>query len=129
MSDLAAEHGGRTRRDQLFARTRLILVICSSVASGFAGRELAEEERSRGPLRVRIIGIALGLAALAVMNRRSMSRYAWPLALGIVSSAYLLTALAGMVSPTHEYVTTAVLFVGAALTTATVMPWGLARRG
>jgi len=114
MSDPAAEHGGRTRRDQLFARTRLILVICSSVALGFAGRELAEEEHLGARFAVRIIGIALGLAALALMNRRSMSRYAWPLALSVVSVAYLLTALAGMVSPTHEYVTTAVLFVGAA---------------
>jgi PAS domain S-box-containing protein len=107
----------------------LILVICSSVALGFAGRELAQEEHLGARFAVRIIGIALGLAALALMNRRSMSRYAWPLALSVVSVAYLLTALAGMVSPTHEYVTTAVLFVGAALTTATVLPWGLAAQG
>jgi PAS domain S-box-containing protein len=129
MSDLAAENGGRTRREQLVARTRLILVICTSVAIGFAGRELVDGGSLGARFAVRIAGIVLGVIALGVMNRRWVHRYAWPLALSLVSVAYLMTALAGMVSPTHEYVTTAVLFVGAALTTATVLPWGVAAQG
>jgi len=130
MSDPAAENGGRTRRQQLIARSRLVLVICASTAAGFAGRELAQGWDDLGArFVVRIIGITLAVIALWVMRRRWVYQYAWPLALGIVISAYLLTALAGMVSPTHEYVTTAVLFVGAALTTATIMPWGPGAQG
>jgi PAS domain S-box-containing protein len=44
--------------------------------------------------------------------------------IAIVAFAYLLVAAAGVASPTGEYVTTAMLFVGAALVTATVLPWG-----
>src|SRR6185369_16545807 len=50
---------------------------------------------------------------------------AWPLTVAIVTCAYLIVAAAGVVSPTGEYATTAILFVGAALLTATVLPWGL----
>src|SRR5215470_15893733 len=130
MSDLAAEQGGRSRREQLVARTRLILVICSSVAAGFAGRELAAGWHALGArFLVRIIGITLALGALGLMRRRWVHRNAWPVAIGVVAVAYLLTALAGVMSPTGEYSTTAVLFVGAALTTATVMPWGVGAQG
>jgi len=130
MSDPAAENGGRTRRQELIARTRLILVICSSAAVGFAGRELAESWGALGArFVVRLIGITLAVIGVWALRRRWVYQYAWPLAIGIVIAAYLLTALAGMVSPTGEYATTAVLFVGAALTTATIMPWGVGAQG
>ncbi len=53
-----------------------------------------------------------------------MLRWAWPLSIFIVSFTYVLTAIAGILSPTGEYATTAVLFIGAAMTTATIVPWG-----
>jgi C4-dicarboxylate-specific signal transduction histidine kinase len=43
----------------------------------------------------------------------------------VVSIAYLLVAVDRIIYPDREYQTTAVLFVGAALTTGAILPWGL----
>jgi len=120
------EHSSWRRRRQLTDRTRVILLICSVVVSAFTVREVFEGwDALGGRFAVRIVGLALALFGLWVAARAWAIRHAWSLAIGIVATAYVLTALAGVVSPTHEYVTTAMLFVGAALVTATVLPWGL----
>jgi PAS domain S-box-containing protein len=125
MTTYPSESSARSARQHLIDRLRFILLICAVVAFGFTLRELVENWSGLGvQFGLRLCGITLALIGLFVLKRPWALRWAWPLATGIIGFAYVLTAVAGMVSPTHEYVTTAVLFVGAALTTATVMPWG-----
>jgi PAS domain S-box-containing protein len=127
MTSLLSESSGRSTRQHLIDRLRFIVLICAVVASGFAVREVVYDWHALGAqFAVRIFGITLAVVGLAVLKRPWAVRYAPPLAVGVIAVAYALTALAGMVSPTHEYWTTAVLFVGAAMTTATVLPWGFA---
>src|SRR4029450_10897680 len=117
--------GERSTRQHLIDRLRFILLICAVVISGFALREVIYNWHDLGAqFYLRIFGLVLAVAGMLFLKRPWAVRAAWPLALGIVLLAYVLTAIAGIVSPTREYLTTAVLFVGAALTTATVMPWG-----
>src|SRR5262249_13835939 len=52
-------------------------------------------------------------------------RRAWGLSILIISIAYILTGADRIVSHGGEYHTTALLFVGAALTTGAIMPWGV----
>ena len=116
---------GRSTRQQLLDRIRVVLLICAVVASIFAVRELLSGWHELGVrFAIRLVGIGSALIGVFILNRPFAVRLAWPLAVGIVVVAYLLTALAGMLSPTREYETAVVLFVGAALTTATVVPWG-----
>lgn len=115
----------RSSRQHLIDRLRFILLICAVVVSGFALREIIYNWRSLGgQFSLRIFGLVLAVTGIVFLKRPWAVRVAWPLTIGIVSLAYVMTAVAGMVSPTREYLTTAVLFVGAALTTATIMPWG-----
>ena len=72
----------------------------------------------------RVAGRA-GADRVLVLRQRWTDAWAWPLTVGLVAFAYAIAAVAGSSSPTHEYLTTAVLFVGAALTTATVLPVGI----
>jgi PAS domain S-box-containing protein len=119
------DEAGRSPQQQVIDRLRFILLICSSVAALFTVRELLVSPETLGArFAVRLIGIGLAMVTLFVLSRPWAERLAWPLAIVSLSIGYILTALAGAVSPTHEYVTTAVVFVGAALTGATVMPWG-----
>jgi PAS domain S-box-containing protein len=67
----------------------------------------------------------LALVGFFVLRQRWVEAWAWPLTIAIVALAYLFVGAAGVASPTGEYVTTAMLFVGAALVTATVLPWGV----
>lgn len=127
MSSLLSESSGRSTRQHLIDRLRFILLVCAVVASGFAAREVVHNWNELGAqFALRIFGIALAIVGLVALKRPWAVRFAAPLTAAIIAFAYLLTALAGIVSPTHEYWTTAVLFVGAAMTTATVLPWGVA---
>lgn len=125
MGSISTESSRWSRRQQLIERIRFILLICAVVASGFAVRELFRHPHELGEqFAVRLFGIGLAVVGLVALKRPWAVRFAWPLAIGIVALAYVLTALAGIVSQTQEYLTTAVLFVGAALVTATILPWG-----
>jgi PAS domain S-box-containing protein len=118
-------HAGSTRQ-QLIGRLRFILLICAVIVSAFTVREVFDGTDALGArFVVRVVGIALAVFGIVALRKPWALRHAWPLAVGIVCLAYGLTALAGVVTPGHEYTITAVLFVGAALITATVMPWGL----
>jgi PAS domain S-box-containing protein len=126
MNGIPIDGSRRSTRRHLLDRLRFILLICAVVGSGFAAREALSGPYPLGAqFTLRLLGIGLAVIAIVALKGAWTLRFAWPLAIGIVSFAYLMTALAGVVSPTHEYTTTAVLFVGAALVTATVMPWGL----
>jgi signal transduction histidine kinase len=111
--------------DLLIARTRTILWICLLTGLAFTAVELVVAASLAAPFIVKCIGISLTAMALVFVRGPWAVRHALAVSLVVVGTAYLLTAISGMVSPSREYATTAVLFVGAALTTATLLPWGL----
>src|SRR5262245_59645178 len=96
------------------------------MASVFALVELVSADHPLGTFfAYRLAGATQPMIAFVVLRHHSVEAFARPLTIAIVSFAYLFVAAAGMASPTGEYVTTAILFVGAALLTAAVLPWGL----
>ncbi len=111
---------------QLIDRLRFILAIIASMAAVFVADELATADHPLGAfLAFRFTLATLSLLGFFVLRRRSVEAWARPVTIAIVAFAYLFVAANGVVSPTGEYVTTAILFVGAALVTATVLPWGV----
>src|SRR5262249_19681249 len=71
------------------------------------------------------LGITLSSSFFWILAQPWVVRWAWPLCIFVISFTYFLTALAGILSPTGEYQTTAVLFILGASTTATIVPWGV----
>ena len=111
---------------QLLDRLRFILLVIASMSALFVVDELLTADHPFGAfLAFRASGVALPLITVFVLRQRWAEAWAWPLTIGIVAAAYPFVAAAGLASPTGEYVTTAILFVGAALFTAAVLPWGL----
>ncbi|HUI25931.1 MAG TPA: sensor histidine kinase [Candidatus Kryptonia bacterium] len=111
--------------ETLIARTRMILWISLVAGVTFTALEVSLADRLAGPFVVKCIGLSVTTAALIVVRGPWAVQHALPVSLWVIGAAYALTALSGMVSPSREYETTAVLFVGGALTTATLLPWGL----
>ncbi len=109
----------------LIARTRTLLWIALLVGLSFGALELVVAPRLAAPFAVKCIGVSLIIAALVLLRLPWALRHALLVALVVVGAAYLLTAISGIVSPSREYATTAVLFVAGALATATLLPWGL----
>lgn len=110
---------------QLIERLRFILAVIASMASVFVVDELVTADHPLGAFfAFRVAGAALASVGFVVLRQRWVEASAWPVTIAIVAFAYLFVAAAGVASPTGEYVTTAILFVGAALLTATVLPWG-----
>ena len=120
------QSGEPSMQRQLVDRLRFILAIIAAMASLFVLDEVLTADHTLGALfAFRVAGVALPLTGFFALHDRWVEPWARPLTIAIVAFAYLLVAAAGMASPTGEYVTTAMLFVGAALLTATVLPWGL----
>jgi signal transduction histidine kinase len=110
----------------LIGRTRTILWLSLLTGLSFTALEvLAVPPRIAAPFFVKCVGISLISAALMLVRGAWAVRHARLLAIVVITAAYLLTALSGIVSPSREYETTAVLFVTGALTTAVLLPWGL----
>jgi PAS domain S-box-containing protein len=115
-----------SQQRQLIDRLRFLLVIIATMASLFVIDQLVTADPPLGAFfAFRCGGVVLPLAAFFILRQQSLDAWARPLTIAIVAFAYLFVAAAGMASPMGEYVTTAILFVGAALLTATVLPWGL----
>jgi len=113
-------------RQVLIQRIRAILHISLLAAVIFAGVELWSNPWPPAPsFVVKLVGIALAVSGSLVLSRRRAVRYAWSLSVAIVIIAYVIVGYSGMVSASRDYAATAVLFVGAALTTATIVPWGM----
>jgi PAS domain S-box-containing protein len=110
----------------LIDRLRFILAVIASMASVFVVEDLlAANHLLSAFFAFRVSGVVLPSIGFFVLRQRWAEEWALPVTMAIVASAYLVVAAAGLVSPTGEYATTAILFVGAALLTATVLPWGL----
>lgn len=113
-------------RQVLIDRVRIILLVCLVGAAMFVAIDLWKWPATSAPaLAIKLVGLALTAAALLITRAAWAVRHAHPLAVLIVAAAYVLTALSGVVSASGESRTTAVLFAGAALTTAAILPWGV----
>jgi C4-dicarboxylate-specific signal transduction histidine kinase len=112
---------------QLLDRLRFILAVIAVMAAVFVMVDLVTATHRLGAFfAFRVAGVTLATAGFVTLRQRWFEAWAWPATIAIVTFAYLFVAAAGLASPTGEYVTTAILFVGAALLTATVLPWGWA---
>ncbi len=110
----------------LVRRTRLVLVICLVGACIFTAFQASSTQALPGPsVLLHLLGIALSGLGLIVLQQPWVMRHALGVSMASVSIAYALTALARANMDNPEHGTTAILFVGAALTTAAIMPWGL----
>lgn len=110
----------------LVRRTRIILLICLVGALIFTTRQLAAwAPGADTAIAVHLLGVAGIVAGLIVLQSTWAVRHAWLVTVTTVSIAYVLTALGRAVTPSGEYTTTAILFVGASLITATIIPWGI----
>jgi PAS domain S-box-containing protein len=110
----------------LLRRTRTVLWTCLVGAVIFTALEaLASPPQIAAPFYIKLVGIVMTGTALLLVRGPWMVEHAKGAAIATVSVAYVTTALPSIISPEREYGTIAVLFVGAALVTATMLPWGL----
>jgi signal transduction histidine kinase len=108
----------------LITRTQMVLWTALGAGIVFTLLDLIARPPRVGPFYVKCVGLTLIGTGLAALHGEWALRWPRVVSFGVVLVAYGLTALSGMLSPTREYLTTAFLFVGAALTTAILMPWG-----
>src|SRR5262249_34209860 len=114
-------------RRLLVRRTRLILRMV--LAGGITYPALVLSGWRAGiypPIHFKLFGISLALLAIVLIGQEWALRRAWALSILVISVAYVVTAADRIVTHGGEYHTTALLFVGAALTTGALMPWGVA---
>jgi C4-dicarboxylate-specific signal transduction histidine kinase len=109
----------------LLWRIRIIMLICAAGGVIFGGKELLLTGQTSPQFWTQMLGITLSTSTFLVLRHPWFVPRAWPVSVFVISFTYFLTALAGMLSPTREYATTVVLFIGAAATTATIVPWGV----
>jgi signal transduction histidine kinase len=110
----------------LISRARKIVWLCLAAGLVFTALEVALNPWP--PPRqfyVKCVGVGVTIAALMLLELRWGPRGARRLSIALVALAYVMTAVSGMMSPSREYATTAVLFTTASLATATLLPWGL----
>ena len=126
MSDLPGDSFLLSTSQVLVRRTRVILLICFFGGLIYSSLQLSRWQPDVWPsFSIHLLGLACSSGGLLVLRTRWVLRHAWATAAISVSVSYALTALARALDPTGEYATTAIMFVGAALTTATIIPWGV----
>ena len=110
----------------LVRRTRVILLICLVGALVFTTLQIAAWQPGSGTsIALHLLGLTCITGTLILLQSSWAVRHAWLVTITVVSMAYAMTALGRALTPPGEYATTAILFVGAALTTATIIPWGI----
>jgi C4-dicarboxylate-specific signal transduction histidine kinase len=113
-------------RGLLVRRTRLILLMCMAGAASFATLDLVAWRPELLPTFLfKLFGIGCAVVGFVVIGRPWARRRAWGLSIVVISIGYVLTGADRIVSHEGEYQTTTLLFVGAALTTGAIMPWGI----
>src|SRR5262245_2365806 len=114
-------------RRLLVRRTRLILGMCLVGGITYTVLDLSASRAGVHPtIHFKLFGISLALLAIVLIGQEWALRRAWALSILVISVAYVVTAADRIVTHGGEYHTTALLFVGAALTTGALMPWGVA---
>ncbi len=120
------ERANLAARALLVDRIRVILVMCLAGASTFVALDLLTWRPQLLPTTLfKVFGIFCALVAFVLIGRPWARRRAWGLSLLVIVIGYLLTGADRIVSHGGEYHTTALLFVGAALTTGAILPWGI----
>jgi C4-dicarboxylate-specific signal transduction histidine kinase len=111
----------------LVRRTRVILGMCLVGAITFAALDLSAWRPEMLPTTLfKLFAMSLAVLSMVLVGHPWAVRRAWAISILVVSIAYILTAADRIGSHGGEYNTTALLFVGAALTTGAIMPWGVA---
>jgi len=114
-----------TRR-LLVRRVRFILTMCIIGGITYVLLDLVTLGAAALPsVAFKLLGVSLSLLAMILVGQPWAVRRARLMAILVVSICYVFTATDRILSHGGEYHTTTVLFVGAALTTATLVPWGV----
>jgi C4-dicarboxylate-specific signal transduction histidine kinase len=114
-------------RGLLVRRTRLVLAMCIAGASTFSLFDLLTwRPELLTTFLFKLFGITCAAVTFVLVGRPWAFRRAWRLSILIVSIGYLLTGADRILAHGGDYQTTTLLFVGAALTTGAIMPWGVA---
>jgi signal transduction histidine kinase len=112
-------------RELLVRRLRLVLAICILGGVVFGALDLWNWRPEMLPsFAGKLVGMTLAAIAMVVVGQRWARRRAWSIAVFVVSACYVATGVDRILLPDREYQTTALLFVGAAMTTGAMMPWG-----
>jgi C4-dicarboxylate-specific signal transduction histidine kinase len=112
-------------RELLVRRLRLVLAICILGGVVFGTLDLWNWRPEMLPsFAGKLVGMTLAATAMVVVGQAWARRRAWPIAIIVVSACYVATGVDRILLPDREYQTTALLFVGAAMTTGAIMPWG-----
>lgn len=124
--DLSPTEGpvGEALAPLLLRRTRLLLWLMFFIGLGFTAIELLLAPALGPHTMVKFCGLTSMALVLFTLHRPWGVKHVYGFSVTVVVCAYIATALSAIVSPSHEYATSSTLFVAAALTTATLLPWG-----
>jgi len=126
MSRSTAEIQHFSTRELLVRRVRIVLGICILGAGVFAAIDLSSWRPEMLPsFAVKLVGTSMAVLGIVLMAQQWVVRRTWGMAVFVVSVCYVVTAVDRMLRPDREYQTTALLFVGAAMTTSVILPWGV----
>src|SRR5262249_58441691 len=125
MSRSPAEIQHFSTRELLVRRVRIVLGICILGAVVFAALDLSSWRPEMLPsFAVKLVGTSMAVLGIVLMAQQWVVRRTWGMAVFVVSVCYVVTAVDRMLRPAPEYPTTALLFLGAPLTTSGILPWG-----
>src|SRR4030095_10706272 len=113
-------------RELLVRRVRIVLGVCLLGGVVFGTLDLVNW---RPEILVsflgKLVGMSLAVIAMVAIGQRWVVPRTWAIAVFVVSLCYVVTAVDRILLPDREYHTTALLFVGAAMTTSVIVPWGV----
>ena len=114
-------------RELLVRRVRIVLGVCILGGVVFGALDLSAWHPTMLPSFVgKLVGIGLAAITMVALGQRWVVPRTWAIAVFVVSVCYVVTAADRILLPDREYQTTALLFVGAAMTTSVLVPWGVA---
>lgn len=92
--------------------------------AGFTLLELATAPALGPHTVVKAFGLTTIAVALVTLRSKWAEENIRPFSVAIISVGYVGTALSGILSPSGEYATSAIVFISASLVSATILPWG-----
>ncbi len=113
-------------RNLLVRRVRLMLAVCFLGGVVFGTNDLLAWRPEMLPSFLgKLVGMTLATGAFVLIGREWAMRRAWAVSVFVLAVCYVVAGADRILLPDREYQTTAVLFVGAALTTSVLVPWGV----
>jgi signal transduction histidine kinase len=126
MSRTTSEIHHPSTRELLVRRVRIVLGVCILGGVVFGARDLSTWRPEILPSFVgKLVGMGLAAITMVVIGQKWVVPRTWGIAVFVVSVCYVVTAADRVLLPDREYQTTALLFVGAAVTTSVIVPWGI----